>query len=108
MLIHKGFIGKVDYDDENEIFHGEVINTRDVITFQSDNAHTLKKEFIASIEDYLDFCAERGEEPEKPFSGKFNLRLEPELHREAFIAAKTAGVSLNTWVTSVLENAVKH
>lgn len=108
MLIHKGFIGKVEYDDESELFHGEVINTRDVITFQSDNSHNLKKEFIDSVEDYLDFCKERGEDPEKPFSGKFNLRLEPELHREAFIAAKTSGVSLNTWVTSVLENAIKH
>lgn len=81
MLIYKGYMGHVEFDDEIEIFHGEVINTRDVITFQGSTVAEIKKAFRESIDDYLDFCKERNEEPEKPFSGKFNLRLEPELHR---------------------------
>jgi len=64
----------------------------------------LKKAFIDSIEDYLDFCKARGESPERPFSGKFNLRLEPELHREAYIASRLSGLSLNAWVAE----AIKH
>lgn len=55
-----------------------------------------------SIDDYLAFCQERNEEPERPFSGKFNVRLDPKLHREAYIAAKMAGMSLNTWVAQAI------
>ena len=106
MLNYNGYIGYVEFDDENEIFSGEVINTKDVITFQSDTAHGLKQAFIESIDDYIEFCHERNEAPEKPFSGKFNLRLTPELHREAYVAAKHSGMSLNSWVCDVLRHAV--
>ena len=106
MLSYKGYIGHVEFDDENEIFTGEVINTKDVITFQADSAHDLKQAFVDSIDDYLDFCAERNESPEKPFSGKFNLRIPPELHREAYVAAKQSGMSLNSWVCDILKHAI--
>ena len=106
MLNYKGYIGHVEFDDKNEIFVGEVINIKDVITFQSNKADALKQEFIHSIEDYIAFCAERNESVEKPFSGKFNLRIPPELHREAYIAAKHSGVSLNSWVCHVLQHAI--
>lgn len=106
MLNYKGYIGHVEFDDEAEIFAGEVINTKDVITFQSDTAHGLKQAFVDSIEDYLEFCKERNENPEKPFSGKFNLRIPPELHREAYVAARQSGQSLNSWVCDVLRHAV--
>jgi predicted HicB family RNase H-like nuclease len=65
----------------------------------------LKQAFIDSIEDYLEFCAEQNESPEKPFSGKFNLRISLELHREAFIAAKKTGMRLNAWVCDILKHA---
>ena len=106
MLNYKGYIGHVELDDENEIFVGEVINIKDVITFQSSTAHGLKRAFIDSVEDYIEFCHKRNESPEKPFSGKFNLRISPELHREAYVAAKNSGVSLNAWVSTVLQYAV--
>lgn len=106
MLNYKGYLGHVEFDDENEIFVGEVINTKDVITFQADTAHGLKEAFVESIDDYLEFCDERNEKPEKPFSGKFNLRIAPELHREAYVAAKHSGMSLNSWVCDVLKHAV--
>ena len=105
MLKHKGYIGHVIYDDQAEIFHGEVINLKDVITFQSDNAHELKQAFMASIEDYLAFCQQRSEAPEKPFSGKLNLRLTPELHQTVYVAAKLANKSLNNWMCDVLRHA---
>ena len=106
MLNYKGYLGHVEFDDENELFVGEVINTKDVITFQADTAHGLKQAFVESIDDYIDFCRERNEKPEKPFSGKFNLRISPELHREAYVAAKQSGMSLNSWVCDVLKHAV--
>ncbi len=106
MLNYKGYIGYVEFDDNNEIFTGEVINTKDIITFQSDTVQGLKQAFIDSVDDYLEFCKERNENPEKPFSGKFNLRIPPELHRKACVAAKHAGISLNTWVCDVLKHAI--
>lgn len=60
MMTYKNYIAHVEFDDEAEIFHGEVINTRDVITFQGKSVKELEKEFVNSIEDYLEFCAERG------------------------------------------------
>jgi len=104
MLIYKGYIGHVEFDDEADIFHGEVINTRDVITFQGATVSEIKKAFHDSVNDYLAFCKERNEEPEKPFSGKFNLRIDPELHRQVYIAAKQHKISLNQWIAE----AIKH
>jgi len=106
MMEHKGYIGKVEFDDEAGIFHGEVINTRDVITFQGESVTELKKAFRDSVDDYLAFCAERGEEPDKPFSGQFVTRIPPELHRKVNVAASLAGKSLNAWVTEQLASAV--
>ncbi len=108
MMNYKGYVGHVEYDDEAELFHGEVINTRDVITFQGDTAKQIKKAFIDSVEDYLEFCASRGEEPEKPYSGRFNLRLTPDLHRKASIAAAIEHKSLNTWIVDKVANAAEN
>lgn len=102
-LSYKGYIGVVTYDDESGIFHGEVINLRDVITFQGESAIELRQGLADSVEDYLAFCTERGEEPEKPFSGNLPLRIDPELHRKIFLRARKEGKSLNRWISEALE-----
>lgn len=107
MLIYKGYIGHVEFDDEAEIFSGEVINTRDVITFQGKTVAEIKRAFRDSVDDYLTFCEEREEEPEKPFSGKFNLRLEPELHRQVYIVARQHKMSLNQWIAEAIKHHIK-
>jgi predicted HicB family RNase H-like nuclease len=104
-LEYKGYFGQVEFDPEANILHGEVAGTRDVITFQADSVADLIRSFHESVDDYLDFCAERGEEPDKPFSGQFVTRLEPEVHRLVSLAASTAGMSLNAWVARQLETA---
>src|SRR5262249_43550387 len=106
MMEHKGYIGKVEFDDQAGIFHGEVINTRDVITFQGKSVAELKKAFQDSVEDYLSFCASRREEPDKPFSGQFVTRIPPDLHRQINLAATLSGKSLNAWVAEQLESAI--
>jgi predicted HicB family RNase H-like nuclease len=103
---YKGYEAIVNFDEEANIFHGEVINTRDVITFQGSSTEELRKAFEGSVEDYLDFCKERGEEPEKPFSGNFILRIPPELHRELFARAKKEGKSLNSFIEQKLSKDV--
>lgn len=103
---YKGYIGKVEFDDDAEIFHGEIINTRDVITFQGKSVSELTKAFRESIDDYLEFCKTRGETPDKPFSGQFVTRIPPELHRQVNVAALLSGKSLNAWVAEQLQVAV--
>lgn len=73
---HKGYIATATLDDEADVFHGEVVNLRDVITFQGRTVDELRQAFKGSVDDYLAFCRERGEEPEKPFSGRWNGRPE--------------------------------
>ena len=107
MMEYKGYIGKVEIDDEAGILYGEVINVRDVITFEGISVDEIQKAFRESVDDYLDFCAQRGESPEKPFSGKFVIRLPAELHRKAYIQAKLSDKSLNGWVTDILQNALQ-
>lgn len=106
MMEYKGYIGKVEFDDEANLFHGEVINLRDVITFAGETVQELRQAFEESIEDYLAFCAERGEEPERPFSGTFTVRISPELHRAIAVRAKLSNKSLNSWLGEVLAGTV--
>lgn len=78
MMEYKGYLGRAEFDDAANIFHGKVINIRDVITFQGKSVDELHQAFKDSVEDYLAFCAERGKGPEQPFALRF-LSL---LHRE--------------------------
>jgi len=107
MMEYKGYIGNVEFDDKAGIFHGDVINLRDVVTFQGETVEQLRKAFQDSIDDYLDFCSERGETPEKPYSGKFMVRVEPELHKAVAVCAKLSHKSLNAWIHDTLETSVK-
>jgi predicted HicB family RNase H-like nuclease len=104
-MSYKGYEAVVDYDPDADLFHSEVINLRDVITFQGRSVDELKQALADSVEDYLAFCCERGEEAEKPFSGQFVVRVEPALHRAVVSAAKRAGLSPNKWVARTLERA---
>ncbi|MDZ4159070.1 MAG: type II toxin-antitoxin system HicB family antitoxin [Anaerolineaceae bacterium] len=106
MMEYKGYIGKVEIDDEAGILHGEVINVRDVITFEGASVEEISKAFLESVDDYLEFCAQRNESPEKPFSGKFVVRMPAELHRKAYIQAKLANKSLNGWLTEVVQSVL--
>lgn len=104
-MTYQGYEAIIEYDEEAELFHGEVMNLRDVITFQGQSVGDLKKAFAESVEDYLAFCQERGEAPEKPYSGQFVVRVAPPLHRAVALAARKAGQSLNKWVAASLERA---
>src|SRR5512145_293257 len=108
MMEYKGYIGKVELDEEAGVLYGEVINVRDVITFEGTTVEEVQKAFHESVDDYLDFCAQRGESPEKPFSGKFVIRLPAELHRKVYIQAKLEDKSLNNWVKEVLQRVLRN
>jgi predicted HicB family RNase H-like nuclease len=107
MMEYKGYIGHVEFDHEAELFHGEVINTRDVITFQGKTVKEIKSAFKDSVDDYLAYCSKLGQQPEKPFTGKFMVRIPPDLHRKIYLAAKQSGESLNAWIKEQLEQRVE-
>ncbi len=103
MLSYKGYTGHVEYDDTAGIFHGEVLDLRDVITFQGKSVEEIEQAFRDSVDDYLEFCEQRDEKPDKPFSGRLMLRLPPHLHRKVYVNALREGKSLNQWIAERLE-----
>jgi predicted HicB family RNase H-like nuclease len=104
MFEHKGYQGAiVSVDTDAGLFHGCVVGIQDVVTFEGKMVPELVKAFKDSVDDYLEFCEQRKEAPEKPFSGKFVMRLSPELHRLASEAAAEEQVSLNGWMVSAVE-----
>jgi predicted HicB family RNase H-like nuclease len=107
-MTYKGYEGIAEFDEAAGMFTGEVINTRDVITFQGASVEELKRAFQDSVDDYLEFCASRNEEPEKPFSGSFVVRMPPDLHRQLALQARREGKSLNSFVVEYLERSTHH
>jgi len=107
MLKYKNYVGIVEYDAEGKIFTGEVIGLRDVITFQGRTPEELEDSFRQSVDFYLELCAHDNVSPQKPFSGRFNVRLDPELHRQLALRAAQEKISLNDWVIQTLQESVR-
>ena len=103
---YKGYEAIVEYDDDDRLFVGRVINTRDVIAFDGSSVDELEQSFHAAIDEYLEDCQSAGKTPDKPFSGRFNLRISPELHRQVATKAESEGISLNTLVENALQKVL--
>ena len=106
-LTYKGYIGSVSFSPEDEMFWGKLEHINDLITFESDNAHDLKRVFEEVVDDYIAFCNEKGIKPEKPFKGSFNVRLKPSVHERAYIKAIQSGMSLNKFIETTLDKEMK-
>ncbi|PQZ87624.1 MULTISPECIES: type II toxin-antitoxin system HicB family antitoxin [Pseudomonas] len=104
-MTYKGYTARVEFDERDDIFVGRVLGVRDIISFHADSVAKLRAELASAIDDYLVDCAEQGVNPEKPASGKVMLRIRPEVHAAATIAAQSAGKSLNQWADEVFERA---
>ncbi len=104
-LTHKGYTGTIAVDVDANVLHGEVLGIRDVITYEADTVAGLTEAFRESVDDYLTFCAERGEAPDKPYSGKLLIRVPPDVHRALAIKAKRKGQSVNALAVRALKKA---
>ena len=104
---YKGYVAKVEYDDSVGMLHGSVINSGDypIATCEAKDVDTLRREFRLSIDDYLETCKDSGTTPRKPLSGVLHLRLGPELHQRVSVSAARSGMSINRWITHVLDEA---
>lgn len=106
MLKYKGYIGITEYDEVGKIFTGEVAGLASVITFQGRTPDELEASFRESIDLYLQMCAEDGVKPEKSYSGRFNVRIDPELHREIAVKAMVEKRSINDLVNEALRRCL--
>lgn len=105
-ISYKGYRARIAVDEELKTFSGRVADLNDVITFEGRSYDELHDAFVEAIEDYLEWCAESGEEPDRPYSGNVLVRMEPPLHRALARAAAARDESLNLFVVSVLTEAV--
>lgn len=106
-LAYRGYGARVEYDDDDGIFFGKIAGIRDGVGFHADTVTDLRAAFHEAVDDYLDACAKMGKNPDKPYSGNLMLRVDPEVHSKAAIAAELAGKSLSQWGEEVLAKAAE-
>ena len=106
IMEYKGYVGTVEFSEKDMIFYGKVMGIRALISYEGTTAHELIDDFHGAVEDYLTLCEAEGKEPEKAYKGSFNVRISPELHKQAAIFATTHGISLNSFVENALRTSL--
>jgi predicted HicB family RNase H-like nuclease len=106
MMSYKGYYGSVHYSEDGNLFFGKIEFIRALVSYEGTDVNSLKDAFKVAVDDYLQMCSQTGREPEKPFKGSFNIRLDPSLHHKLVSHALNEGKTLNAFVKSVLEKAV--
>ena len=103
---YKGYLGSVEFSQEDALFYGKVLGIRALISYEGSSAAELVADFHGAIDDYLALCAQQGKEPERAYKGSFNVRISPELHKQAVIFAAAHNMSLNSFVENSIQQAV--
>lgn len=106
-MTHKGQTARIEFDDRDNILVGRLVGITDVVSFHAESVAELRAAFEEAVDDYLETCARIGKAPQQPASGKMMLRVAPEVHSAALMAAQVAGVSLNQWAARVLGEAAR-
>ncbi|MBO4705083.1 MAG: type II toxin-antitoxin system HicB family antitoxin [Spirochaetaceae bacterium] len=103
LMEYKGYIGSVEFSQDDCLFYGKVQGIRSLISYEGKNAEDLVNDFHGAVDDYLELCTEEGKEPEKAYKGSFNVRISPELHQKIAIYAMEHDISLNSFVERSVE-----
>jgi predicted HicB family RNase H-like nuclease len=106
ILSYKNYSGSIEVSIEDGCLHGEILFINDLVSYEAENVRGLQTAFAEAVDSYLDKCRREGLEPDKPCSGTFNVRLAPELHRSASVAAAGKGQSLNDFVKDCVSDGV--
>ncbi|MCP4425356.1 MAG: type II toxin-antitoxin system HicB family antitoxin [Chloroflexi bacterium] len=104
-MTYKGYAARIGYSDEDELFVGRVVGVRDIITFHGESVNEIRKAFYEAVDFYLTTCAERGEQPNKPYSGKLLVRMPIETHAAVATIAEVNNKSINQWIVETLAQA---
>lgn len=105
---YKDYLGSVEYSAEDKVFFGKIEFINDLVTFEGTSVEELETAFRESVDDYLEMCREIGKEPEKAFKGTFNVRMQPELHKQAARLSTEKGMNLNQLVVEAVSQYVRH
>ena len=106
-LFYKGFTARIEFDPDDNLFFGRVLGVQDIIGFHGETVTELATDFHNAINHYLDVCLQRGEKPQKNYSGKLTLRISPGIHANIAAAAAHTGKSINKWVAETLEHVIQ-
>ena len=103
---YKNYVGSVEFSENDGVFFGKVMGIRAMISYEGTTAKELVEDFHSAVDDYLELCEAEGKEPERAYKGSFNVRISPELHRQAVIYASSRQMSLNSLVEAALRNSL--
>ncbi|WP_061214025.1 type II toxin-antitoxin system HicB family antitoxin [Syntrophomonas wolfei] len=106
IILYKDYIGSVHYSTEDEVFFGKIEGINDSISFEGSSVTELKAAFEEAVEDYIELCQLNGKEPKKTYKGSFNIRIRPELHKQAVQLALMEGKSLNQFIENAIEDRI--
>ncbi|MOA19060.1 HicB family protein [compost metagenome] len=107
VMNYKDYAARLEYSEEDGLFVGHIAGIRDVVGFHGSSVEELRAAFVEAVDDYLDTCAKLGRAPQKPYSGKLSLRLEPELHATIAVKAELAHKSINQWISEVIRREAR-
>ena len=102
---YKGYVGSVEFSEEDGLFFGKVMGIRSLISYEGENAKELIHDFHSAVDDYLEMCKMEGRDPEVAYKGSFNIRISPELHKRLAIYSAAHNISLNRYIEETLENS---
>ena len=108
LMEYKNYLGSVEYSDDDEIFFGKILGIRDLISYEGTSVKELKEAFHNAVTDYFQTCKELDKQPEKPFKGSFNIRIDADLHRLAFVLSTEKNISLNNFVKEALKEKIQN
>lgn len=108
LMEYNGYHAKIEYDPEDQIFVGQVLGINDSLFFHGTSVEELSNSLRDCVDNYLDYCAKAGKEPEKEFKGCFNVRLKPEQHRKIALLAASEGITINQFVSRAIDDELEY
>ena len=103
---YKGYVGSIEFSEEDGLFYGKVMGIRALLSYEGTTAAELVSDFHGAVDDYLALCEQTHQTPEKAYKGSFNVRIPPELHKQAVVYAAAHNISLNNLVEQSIRQTV--
>lgn len=106
VMHYNKYYGSVEYNDDDEVFYGEILFINDLVIYEGESVKELKQAFIKAIDDYINTCKLLDKPPEKPFKGSLNIRIGSDLHKKIAIIATQQNDSINNIIKQAIEQFV--